>query len=196
MEALFDEMTTLGEEKQAALQSALETAMAQPLAVTDAACTAPWTYRRETIVVRADQLSEVAGESTRNARGRAESASYMVPDCPILDQMSYQTNMEELRTQLEGIRDGYDMVVVETNRVDAVVDAATSTYVPGSLQGRAFVFDYEANAIVCAADLQVANSDEVDVAANSQARWELTNDLDRRIGAAARDGLRASAAAE
>ncbi len=194
MEAIFDEAATLAEEKQAALSSALEAAMAQPLAVSDAACSVPWTYRYETIVVKADEVSEAAGDSIRNARGMAESASYMVPDCPIGLQISYQADMEELQTRIEEIRGGYDMVVVETNRVDAVVDEATSTYVPGSLQGRAFVFNYETSSIVCAADLEVSNSDVVDVSANSQARWELAEDLDRRIGAAARDNLRASAA--
>ncbi len=52
MTALFDEATTIATEKQAALSAALEAAMAAPLAVTDAACTALWTYLRDTTVIQ------------------------------------------------------------------------------------------------------------------------------------------------
>ncbi len=116
----------------------------------------------------------------------------MLLDCPILSQITYQADMEQLRSQVEKVRTGYDMVVVETNRVEAVVNEEASTYVPGSLRGRAFVFSYESGTIVCAADVQVMNADQVDVSAHSQAGWSLNDDLDERIGAAARDNLRTS----
>lgn len=192
-ETVFNQTTSEAARQQQALQAALTQAMAQPLAVSAAACTADWTYRREISLVAADALNEATADHIRTAAAFGESSSYMLDDCPILDSLTYERNMEQLQAAVDGVQTGADMVVVETSRVAPVIEQDTRTYIPGTIQGRAFVFDYATGQIVCAAEVSATNSPEIDVASSSQPRWALDEDLALQIGRAARDNLKAIA---
>jgi hypothetical protein len=139
----------------------------------------------------------VAGPSSRDTwmpdaistlTGLAEQVDRRDDSCGLGDIIGQQNLTLEIRTYIESLQSGYDLVVAEVSRIEPELVTGT-TFNPGSLVAQVLVYSHAEQAFVCAGTVAATNRDEV-LRGGLRGIDDLNLDLNRQASQAARDALR------